>query len=297
MRPQHRPTRAIPADARLRAGRRAHRRGPRQPPLPGNAESPSRLASSDSLGHRLSCREVRGRKTGGFHRDQSRISRHERSTARRRRLQLSRLRGVPVTFRDRRERRLSRGRRHRLAATSRRGGRHRRVPHRDHRVGEGEKGLARLAASRLNPCGRRRFHESCQWRRPRQLDFEGGECAGASSRGASGEARAHPRAGFVGCSGRASDDARRASEVGQAACDPRCQPHSGRAHSTRLCASESASTRAAPGGVDWLDWPCWPEPRPKAHRPPTRSTAREARSLGEQSSDLAGPERWWASLV
>lgn len=31
------------------------------------------------------------------------------------------------------------------------------------------------------------------------------------------------------------------------------------------------------------DWPCWPEPRPKAQWPPTRD-AREARSLGEQSS-------------
>ena len=42
------------------------------------------------------------------------------------------------------------------------------------------------------------------------------------------------------------------------------------------------------GGVHWLDWPCWPEPRPKAHRPPTRCTAREARRLGEQSSDSQG---------
>ena len=30
-------------------------------------------------------------------------------------------------------------------------------------------------------------------------------------------------------------------------------------------------------------WPCWPEPRPKAHRAPTR-LAREVRSLGKQSS-------------
>ena len=34
-------------------------------------------------------------------------------------------------------------------------------------------------------------------------------------------------------------------------------------------------------------WPCWPEPRPKAQRPPTR-LAREVRSLGEQSSDSQG---------
>jgi hypothetical protein len=34
--------------------------------------------------------------------------------------------------------------------------------------------------------------------------------------------------------------------------------------------------------------PCWARTRPKAHRPPTRSTAREARSLGEQSSDSRG---------
>ena len=65
----------------------------------------------------------------------------------------------------------------------------------------------------------------------------------------------------------------------------------------RQRAARLSRTRAIgrTGGVDWLYWPCWPEPRPKAHRPPTRSTAREARSLGEQSSDLAGPERWWAS--
>ena len=40
-------------------------------------------------------------------------------------------------------------------------------------------------------------------------------------------------------------------------------------------------------GVQWSDWPCWPEPRPKAHRPPTR-VAREVRSLGKQSSDSQG---------
>ena len=34
-------------------------------------------------------------------------------------------------------------------------------------------------------------------------------------------------------------------------------------------------------------WPCWPEPRPKAQRPPTR-LAREVRSLGEQRSDSQG---------
>jgi hypothetical protein len=48
---------------------------------------------------------------------------------------------MPVATRDRREPRLFRCRRHRLAAASRRGGRHRRVPHWDHRLGEKEKGL------------------------------------------------------------------------------------------------------------------------------------------------------------
>ena len=43
-------------------------------------------------------------------------------------------------------------------------------------------------------------------------------------------------------------------------------------------------------GVQWSDWPCWPEPRPKAHRPPTRP-AREVRSLGERAFRLAGPVR------
>ena len=34
-----------------------------------------------------------------------------------------------------------------------------------------------------------------------------------------------------------------------------------------------------------MDWPCWPEPRPKAQKTPTRlPQAREAKSLGKQSS-------------
>ena len=59
---------------------------------------------------------------------------------------MSRLRWVPLTTRDRREPRLFRGRRYRLAATSCRGGRHRRVPHWDHRPGKGEKGLVSSAS-------------------------------------------------------------------------------------------------------------------------------------------------------
>jgi hypothetical protein len=37
-------------------------------------------------------------------------------------------------------------------------------------------------------------------------------------------------------------------------------------------------------GVNSLDWPCGPERRPKARRPPTRFSTREAKSRGEQSS-------------
>ena len=131
--------------------------------------------------------------------------------------------------------------------------------------------------------------ESCRCQRAagmdaRQLDFEGGESAGASSRGAPGQARAYPCAGFLRCSSDSSDDARRAGEVEQAARDPRGYLHTSGAHSTRLVAPESAPTRRASrreraiGGAVQLLLGRFEAQFPD--REAARAAARDARSVG-----------------
>ena len=47
-------------------------------------------------------------------------------------------------------------------------------------------------------------------------------------------------------------------------------------------------------GVDWLNWPCGQNPgrKPEGHQ---RALAREALSLGEQSSSCRASTLWWRS--
>ena len=60
-----------------------------------------------------------------------------------------------------------------------------------------------------------------------------------------------------------------------------------RTSSIKTLGAVSFARTSIRGEYNGTYWPCWPEPRPKAQRPPTR-LAREVRSLGEQSSDSQG---------